>query len=319
MKSNNDADRPAPANGTGPRRRVNVFRALLSSAVYAAVLICAVGLSGNVPFLLLLVPLMIVADRVMDRFCDVKPERMQLTRIPTAALPRRAQEYFEMHTPEFLQAGFRLLGDFRVKPKTAHFARFFVNELGTIFGEISSLPTIGTSIQSCSVFSVTDELVYIEVGKFATSQRPSPTHTSYSKGYRARVWAKCCITARRLSPSMLLQIRKSLSAMTNCQWFVCMDRRSSTRLWSMKVWREGTPIAMSTWRPCPGALSSPCSLSVHLGQFAQLTCRLACDLLVRFVRDVHQTHDHLVAFADLVVRDEELKIPSRVLVATARR
>ena len=175
MNSNGEPATKAPPSGTHRKRRVNLLKAFLSCGVYATVLILAVGVSGKLPFLIVLLPLMFVADRVMDRLCHVKPELMQLTRIPTAALPRRTQEYFEMHTPEFVQVGFRLLGDFRVKPKTAQFSRFFVNDDGTTFGEISSVPTIGTSIHSCSVFSVTDGLVYIEVGNLRLPKdRPHP-------------------------------------------------------------------------------------------------------------------------------------------------
>ena len=163
MNSNGEPATKAPPSGTHRKRRVNLLKAFLSCGVYATVLILAVGVSGKLPFLIVLLPLMIVADRVMDRLCHVKPELMQLTRIPTAALPRRTQEYFEMHTPEFVQVGFRLLGDFRVKPKTAQFSRFFVNDDGTTILSSDITVTAGSvaegTLASTTAATIADESV----------------------------------------------------------------------------------------------------------------------------------------------------------------
>jgi len=121
----------------------------------------------------LLVPPLVIVTMAFRELTDSSLEVIRYRPVTMAQMPPAAWQWFEQNTPHFRDLGFRLVGDFRLKARSEHFARVFTSDEGDVFGEIAwtkGLPWF--SRQCCAFFSVTEDLTYLE-----TSTVRLPTET----------------------------------------------------------------------------------------------------------------------------------------------
>ncbi len=104
-------------------------------------------------------------------------EIMRLQPVMFSEMPVAARDYFETSTAEVEALGFRQLGDFRLKQRTEHFSRFFMNAEGSIVGAITWLGVSPwNSIHCFSCLSVTGDSTYLETGNIAVPSVKDDDH-----------------------------------------------------------------------------------------------------------------------------------------------
>ncbi|MEE9601987.1 MAG: hypothetical protein V3V75_01680, partial [Thermoguttaceae bacterium] len=122
--------------------------------------------------LLLLVPPILTIMILFKENSQRSAEVIQLQRVTVGEMPPDATKWFEKNTPEVESLGFRRLGDYRLKRRSEHFARFFINPQGDIVAEISWVKVLFLLRMKCfSCFSVTDDLTYLETGNLAIPKK----------------------------------------------------------------------------------------------------------------------------------------------------
>ncbi len=167
----------------GPSRRnlVVLILAIVAMAVASAFDVSAGILWLIAPvaaamFILLVPPLVIT----MMAFRDLQEGSLEVLRfrpMTTAEMPAAARQWIEENTPDYQRLGLRPIGDFRLKERSEHFGRGFINEAGDILGEIAwARPLPWRTRKCCSFYSVTDDSTYLETGNLAlpneTFERP---------------------------------------------------------------------------------------------------------------------------------------------------
>ncbi len=118
--------------------------------------------------LILLVPPLVMLGIVFRDFTGRCLEIIRLRPVSADEMPAAARKWFERHTPDFESLGFRPVGDFRLKERSEHFARVFINAEGDAIGEISwAKPLPWQSMRCCCFVSVMEDLTYLETGNLA--------------------------------------------------------------------------------------------------------------------------------------------------------
>ncbi|MHB8970338.1 MAG: hypothetical protein ACYC4N_07775 [Pirellulaceae bacterium] len=90
------------------------------------------------------------------------PEKICLEPLPAPDLPKAVRGYFDKNTSALLQAGFELLGDYRLTRHGRCFARFFLNSECDTFAELRHTQRFISPVRAVSFFSLTPAGHYLE-------------------------------------------------------------------------------------------------------------------------------------------------------------
>ena len=141
-----------------------VLGGLAGTSLGVLALAAPIGLSM---FLLMVPPLGMMLILMNERIRR-SVERVSFEEVTGVEMPPAAVQWFESQTPEVLAMGFRKLGDYRLKRRSEHFARFFLHPDGRVIGELSWWRVASwRKIQCFSCESVSDGATYLETGNVA--------------------------------------------------------------------------------------------------------------------------------------------------------
>jgi len=80
------------------------------------------------------------------------------------ALPPAARRFLEKQTARIVELGFRSLGDYRVRTSIDHYCRLFLDDSGTIAGELAYFDALFRKRRVTCFFSLLDNLDCAETG-----------------------------------------------------------------------------------------------------------------------------------------------------------